>query len=1142
MELDLSRRSLRDERAELLAKIDNLEQANAAHVRTADDLSRANAQLQGQVSSFLSFISLRANRQLPDLSSARSLFAEYAATADAKSEKLALAEDECERLRQQLAASDGRLKDTKSKIRRIRKEAQRAAARPDAERSAEADKHRREIEGLQKTIGQQQGRITSLEESLKKARELHSAMPTAAPGPRDDLQARAAAYEARIASLEGEIASIRRELQARQEDVGRLKTQNDQLNDAVGRAAGELEAMRGLLRHSQERGERARSKAEARKEALRSLATDAGARDADLARCKTRISELELEVGMLREQEVQTVTVDQAELERLKVELKAKQKVIESFEGFLAMQSGDIDRLEDARIQFLSRLTRISDFLEGTEEYVAEVKNERDEMEKAMEAQAQRWADARQQETKEFFRVVEDLREKVPDDIAQRWPRAGSGSFRAVLQISAGLLIDRIIALEEQPANDSDHALLEETKRRYDLMLGHLESAYRFLKATATSRAFGEEEPRTELIAECARIGAFLQGNPHFLPSISVFDPEALTDPRAICAEFLRHVNEDDLGESPFRELLLLFQCVAQVNAALVRDLQAQSAIIEKVETLTNQEEEQRKEIDQLLQRLGSYDVIQKDLTPVLSQYVPDPPSSFPELSERFIETFDGSQIDREAMLCQIGALRKHIRRLERKVQRQSARELKQRAKFCDEANELIDSLENDLIAREEEEQEARQVQAQKDRQIEALKDELAHQASTAAHDAKAHRKIERLQKENDDLKQSNDQLQADLADLTAAADALRGEVSELQDKLDAARQKLAVKREQLADYRTRLTDSEKRLSSVLQDVKHKNDELSTRYSTAMADLVSANTKLKAELSAKISDGQSFEKILRQARLDNAELLAKQRTDSLRIENLTRALESERDSSSARQGALASSLRAQCESALDALRGQVKSCEELLSTLLAKEFGVAVGPGDLNDLIRATEQAIRDRTADQAFIAECKRLQAACARPLGEELRRRDGELAELTQSLAVAERDRRELLSDVEAARKDAAQGKPEAAKWATWSRAILGQLLGARAATMPLDDVRCLLEEALLSSVGNRAMTFKISSLRDQKKLLTQPALNPRSGLLAVRQRTRKVDSVRPMIVIMLSLRKMRQIAGKMPMKFTFGSVREL
>jgi hypothetical protein len=332
-------------------------------------------------------------------------------------------------------------------------------------------------------------------------------------------------------------------------------------------------------------------------------------------------------------------------------------------------------------------------------------------------------------------------------------------------------------------------------------------------------------------------------------------------------------------------------------------------------------------------------------------------------------------------------------------------------------------------------------------------------------------------------LKLSNEEVQSNLIEFSGAADMLRAEVSELEPKFDAARQRLAAKREQLADYRTRLTDSERRLSGVLQDVKQKNDDQWERYSKAMADLFSANTKLKAELAAKISDGESFEKTLRQARLNNAELPAKQRTDFMRIETLTRSLESERGSSSARQSAMASSLGARCESVLDGLRGQVESCEELLSTLLAKELGAAVGAGDLNDLIRETIRAIRDRSADQAFMAECRRLRAAWARPLGDELRARDAEIAALRQSLAAAEADRRALPADVDAARKDAAQGKPEAAKWATWGRAVLGQLLGARAATMPLDDVRCLLEEALLASVGNRGMTCKISSLRDQK-----------------------------------------------------------
>jgi hypothetical protein len=257
-------------------------------------------------------------------------------------------------------------------------------------------------------------------------------------------------------------------------------------------------------------------------------------------------------------------------------------------------------------------------------------------------------------------------------------------------------------------------------------MLGYLASAHCFLKATASSRNIGEEESRTELIAECARIGAFLQGSRHPSPSFSVFDPQALIDARTPCAEFLRHVSEEAPRESAYRELLLLFECVAQVNAALLRDLQAQAPIVKKVKALMSQEEEQRKEISQLLPRLGSCDAIQQGLRPVLSQYVADPPSSLTELSERFIERFDGSQMDGEALMGQVAELGKYIRRLERQVQRQSARTLERRSEFCEDAQELVDSMENELITREE----AEQAQADKERQIKAQKRQLARQTS----------------------------------------------------------------------------------------------------------------------------------------------------------------------------------------------------------------------------------------------------------------------------------------------------------------------------------------------------------------------------------------------------------------------------
>jgi hypothetical protein len=92
---------------------------------------------------------------------------------------------------------------------------------------------------------------------------------------------------------------------------------------------------------------------------------------------------------------------------------------------------------------------------------------------------------------------------------------------------------------------------------------------------------------------------------------------------------------------------------------------------------------------------------------------------------------------------------------------------------------------------------------------------------------------------------------------------------------------------------------------------------------------------------------------------------------------------------------------------------------------------------------------------------------------------------------------------------------------------------LTGPTSATFSVSNAQILLQEACLSSIESRVMTFKLSSLRDQKKMLLSPRLNPQIAFTRGKPKD-KVFSVRPIVAVLLALRKMARMSWHLKVTF--------
>jgi hypothetical protein len=111
--------------------------------------------------------------------------------------------------------------------------------------------------------------------------------------------------------------------------------------------------------------------------------------------------------------------------------------------------------------------------------------------------------------------------------------------------------------------------------------------------------------------------------------------------------------------------------------------------------------------------------------------------------------------------------------------------------------------------------------------------------------------------------------------------------------------------------------------------------------------------------------------------------------------------------------------------------------------------------------------------------------------------------------------------------------QIKVDSAQWAIWSRTLIGRLVAPHDANLPSDEVRSLLEQVFLTSVGQRSVIRKLEMLKAEKRLLKLPRF-----ALAGSSSKRPLNSIRPLMLTYLFANKLQTFTGTA--KLRFDSVR--
>ena len=133
---------------------------------------------------------------------------------------------------------------------------------------------------------------------------------------------------------------------------------------------------------------------------------------------------------------------------------------------------------------------------------------------------------------------------------------------------------------------------------------------------------------------------------------------------------------------------------------------------------------------------------------------------------------------------------------------------------------------------------------------------------------------------------------------------------------------------------------------------------------------------------------------------------------------------------------------------------------------------------------------------------------------------------------------------AEVDRKRNEQEKAIRTAAEWEQWSKSILYRITEGTSAIYATRDVRFLLEEALLSTIGRRGLLAKLDILKAEKKILISFAVagnldilnlnvnlagNPEPQPLLIQ----KIGSIRPMMVAIMFIRRIQVMSHRLPVK---------
>ncbi|KAK8894724.1 hypothetical protein M9Y10_023161 [Tritrichomonas musculus] len=783
-------------------------------------------------------------------------------------------------------------------------------------------------------------------------------------------------------------------------------------------------------------------------------------------------------------------------------------------------------------------------------------------------------------------------------------------SHSEVLQRYVICLTNLMSEIEKNSQVAKDNSRAEALRVRYIVLLEHLEKAHKLLRQIANSSSSfsggSDEITRQEFLTACTRLGTFIEEQriefpiEEFKPSI--FEPRDINDPQRVADVFLDFVKKEQLETSPIAELFTLFMCVTQINLILMNNIDANKQAVMNAARVSQQNSDQQMRIKELQDLESRKTEEQEKLKPYLAHLVPDPSDNYEELVRQITEELNHEDVPSprvyKALVSKIDELEEQIDKLQKEIEKSHHKSENNREQFCKKAEGIVSDVQKQVENQMKKFNEEKQM-------MQKEIDQLRSQNSNVAQDYEARLKkqqkklqkredlINTLRSENESLTQRSMDLTQQLGQHQSQADEDSDAIISLRSQLKQAKEEAERAKNQKKSYKERLDEAEKVNASTLLDLKTRNENLNKKYAKTIEDLQQQLKKANDDLLNAEKELSTYNDKKRELLESNAKLQMAKRNCELKLKAADDALARERASNEAKQTTYALALKSKSDATIEKIQGDLEKCQNLFFRVLKEEFGQDSNEnkfkqtsdnsnqhqkednpnfddnyfvGDkyeqqhqqISTLLEQIEEAMEKRKDENNAIKDALKLRRILKLDSSDSLIKIFDDLRSSTEFEKQRANKAEEFASDIsninEKLQRDTnklERNTNELKEWNDWSRSLLSQISDTAPPNPPSNEVRYMLEEALLVALNQRTTRRKLELLRTEKKLIKS---SPKSTLNLLLQPSKstsggnsgksknninnpdrnKVFSMRPMMLAFIFSGRLQEFSGTVPSKF--------
>lgn len=743
--------------------------------------------------------------------------------------------------------------------------------------------------------------------------------------------------------------------------------------------------------------------------------------------------------------------------------------------------------------------------------------------------------------------IAQKVEESIPYEYRAKLPQLSEDYVGYILGV-----FDRLINMMLNPIDyNRGKSLADEDteKKRYITLLGYLEDCLKYIQNTNKSLSFDHEEAVqplgvdsqvcTTLLNQCARMGQFIDSNlmelgiENLSKSVSLFEFDSFTKAECLLNEFLKFVTEEQISESPIRELFAVFTAVCEVNNMLLdysEKLKKENVEYDRVAANSKVIRDlQRDNFD-----LANWKAVNQERISIVQQVLEN-------LSDDKEASFDVMAIELgkryEAVLKANNQLNEKIQALENELGNEKGERSKIEAELSSKITETKDKVktEEDTLNDSKERYESQIEKLTKENEL--LKKEsdekvlmLERQLYEKSHKlSNATRRLSNLETkfgvDEDTLHNITEERDNLLQQLHQMQQLLCQKQSELDQSKDKER-KLINSRRSLKD---KLAESDENVRITLEDIRKRNEEVQHRYDGTIKQLQDELEYFRKEILSVQSDADLYHRQKCELEKQITTLRVQEKTLRLRYDSLIERQGLEKKATEARNTTYLASLKAQSEKKIEDVVSLLNKVKNSILNILSERFNENINSNiDIQELLIRLDRRLQLYAGDKRVLQDAIKLRGELRLLPTQSLHdmfvdaQQAKQSAELSLNRVLSEKDSLETeMAKMKKATEKYTAGYKQAGEWEVWGKSLYNQVSTGNNQPISLDELRLRLSEAILTASHNLTVVRHLDLLRTQKQIQNSDAFREAADVMKDELSIRSVIAVISFAQRLLTLR---------------------